>query len=250
MAASSRFHNRVVFITGGSSGIGAATAALFVAEGAKVFIADLEARDIISSLGSSNATFQKCDVSSPEDCAAAVEACIKTYGKIDILFHNAGTLCPPAYVPDVDVAAFHKVLLTNLGGLFYLSKAAIPHMRKQGGGAIIATASTSGFSGAMSIAPYAASKAAIINLTKTMALDHAKDGIRVNCVVPGMTKTPMTAAFAQMPELRDDILSKIPMGRFAEAEEVGKAVLFLASEEASFITGQSMWRSRLHDDHG
>lgn len=193
MSIPSRFQDRVILITGGSSGIGAATAALFIAEGAKVFIVDLEERDITQRLGPNNATFRKGDVSSPEDCAAAIQECVHAYGRLDVLFHNAGTLAPPAKVPDQDVAIFQKVILTNLGGLFYLARAAIPIMQKQGSGSIIATASTSGLSGAMSVAPYAASKAATINLVKTMALDHAKDGIRVNCVIPGMTNTPMVS---------------------------------------------------------
>ncbi|KAK5174689.1 uncharacterized protein LTR77_001771 [Saxophila tyrrhenica] len=237
--AAHRFQDHVVLITGGAnaSGIGAVTASLFLAEGAKVFIADLEERDIASYLGSKNVGFCKCDVSSPEECEAAVQACVEIHGRIDILFHNAGMLCPPAHVPNQDVGVFQKVLLTNLGGLFYLSKVVIPYMQKQGKGSIIATASTSGLSGAMSISPYAASKAAVINLVQTIALDHAKDGIRVNAVAPGLIDTPMTAGFSQMPALRDDMLSNIPMGRAGKPEEVGKAVLFLASEDASFITG-------------
>jgi meso-butanediol dehydrogenase/(S,S)-butanediol dehydrogenase/diacetyl reductase len=184
-----RFNDRVVLITGGSSGIGESTTTLLLAEGAKVFITDLEERDVVSRLGSNNAGFYKCDVSSPEECEAAIKACVEIHGRIDVLFHNAGMLCPPDQVPDQDVAIFQKVLLTNLGGLFYLAKAAIPYMRKQGSGNIIATASTSGLSGAMGISPYAASKAGIINLIKTMALDHAKDGIRVNAVAPGKNRS-------------------------------------------------------------
>ncbi|KAK3058728.1 hypothetical protein LTR09_000293 [Extremus antarcticus] len=234
---SQRFQDQVVLITGGTSGIGATTASLFLAQGAKLFNTDLEERNIKSSLGSKNVDFYKCDVSSPEDCEAAVKACVDIHGRIDILFHNAGILCQPAEVPDQDVALFQKVLLTNLGGLFYLSRAAIPYMRKQGKGSIIATASTSGLSGAMALSPYAASKAGIINLVKTMALDRAKDGIRINAVAPGYTNTPMTAPFAGLPALRDAMLSRIPMGRAAKPEEVGRAVLFLASEDASFTTG-------------
>jgi meso-butanediol dehydrogenase/(S,S)-butanediol dehydrogenase/diacetyl reductase len=233
-----RVADQVALVTGGTSGIGAATVSLFLAEGAKVFITDLEERDITSRLSSKNVIFHQSDVSSPDQCEAAVNACVKAYGKIDILFSNAGMFCPPGHVPDADVLMFQKTLMTNVGGLFYLSKAAIPYMRKQGKGAIIATASTTGLGGAMSNSSYAASKAAVINLCKSMALDHGKEGIRVNAVAPGMTNTPMTAPFAQMPALKEDILGRTPMRRFGEPEEVAKAVLFLASDDAAYITGQ------------
>lgn len=141
-----RFTDQVVFVTGGSSGLGAETSQLFIDEGAKVFVTDLEERSILKRLGS-DAFFMKCDVSKPEDCEAAINACIEKWGKLDVLFHNAARLAPVSTVVDHDVALFQAVINTNLCSAFYLARIAIPQMRKQGKGAIINTASTAALYG-------------------------------------------------------------------------------------------------------
>lgn len=179
--APDRFTNQVILVTGGSSGIGAATSELFIAEGAKVMVTDLVERDIIDKLGKDNASFHKCDVSSPEECEAAVKACIDKYGRLDVLFHNGGAaLAPPSNIIDHDIKAFQNVINTNLCSLFYLSRAAVPQMKKQGKGAVVTTASATALSGARAIGSYAAAKAGQVNLMQTLALEHAKDNIRFN----------------------------------------------------------------------
>jgi NAD(P)-dependent dehydrogenase (short-subunit alcohol dehydrogenase family) len=144
--ARQRFADQVVFVTGGSSGLGAETSQLFIEEGAKVFVTDLEERAILKRLGT-NAFFMKCDVSKPEDCEAAINACIEKWGKLDVLFHNAARLAPVSTVVDHDVALFQAVINTNLCSAFYLARVAIPQMRKQGKGAIVNTASTAALYG-------------------------------------------------------------------------------------------------------
>ncbi|KAK5037018.1 hypothetical protein LTR13_004823 [Exophiala sideris] len=224
----SRFQDKVVFITGGTSGLGFETAQLFIHEGAKVFITDLEERSILERLPT------------PEDCEAAIKACIKHYGRLDILFHNAGLCQSPASVVDQDPALYQKIINTNLFGYFYLAKFAIPQMEKQGKGAIIATASMAGVFGDYGFGSYGSSKAGIINLTRTMALDHAGAGIRVNCVCPGLMLTPMVAPITETPMLLELLEKVIPMGRGAHPGEVAKVVAFLASDDASYITGQAI----------
>ena len=141
-----RFIDQVVFVTGGASGLGAETSQLFIDEGAKVFVTDLEERSILKRLGS-NAFFMKCDVSKPEDCEAAVNACIAKWGKLDVLFHNAARIAPVSTVVDHDVALFQAIINTNLCSAFYLARVVIPQMRKQGKGAIVNTASTAALYG-------------------------------------------------------------------------------------------------------
>lgn len=236
--ARQRFLNQVVFATGGTSGLEADTCELFIDEGAKVFVTDLEERGILTRLGPEKATFQRCDVSNPEDCHKAVEACIKKYGRLDVLFHNGAMLAGVATVVDHDLAAFQRVINTNLCSLFYLARVAIPQMRKQGKGVIVSTASTAGLRGDSGLCSYNAAKAGMINLTRTMAIDHISEGIRINCVCPGYMVTTMTTAFREDTFIHDMLRERIPAGRGSDPKEVGRAVLFLASDEASYITGQ------------
>ena len=239
--ATARFTDQVALITGGTSGLGLATATLFLHEGAKVFLVDLEERDIITQLESEKAAFHACDVSSDEACAKAITACVERFGRVDILFHNAGTFSSFATVVDYTVEEFQKVTNTNIMSLFYLARAAIPQMRKQGGGNIVVTASVAGMNGQYGLAPYATSKAGVINLVRTIALDHAREGIRVNCVCPGYMLTPMVAFVKEQANIHQDLLDAIPIGRGADPAEIGRVVLFLASEDASYVTGQGTY---------
>jgi meso-butanediol dehydrogenase/(S,S)-butanediol dehydrogenase/diacetyl reductase len=216
----SRFTDKVVFITGGTSGLGLATTKLFVAEGAKVFVTDLTERSVIESLKSKDAIFKRCNVGDPEDCEMAIKACIERFGRLDVLFHCAAQ---SAHI--------------NLCSAFYLARIAIPQMQKQGKGAIVNIASTSGLSADYGLCSYNAAKAGVINLTRAMAIDHAREGIRVNTVCPGYMVTPMTQGFRDNQDLHEDLVEGIPQGRGCDPAEVGQAVLFLASDEASYCSG-------------
>lgn len=141
-----RFTNQVIFVTGGTSGLGAETCQLFIDEGAKVFVTDLEERGILKRLGP-NASYYRCDISNPEDCETAINACIGKYGLLDVLFNNGARPAPVATVVEHDLKLFQDIINTKLCGLFYLSRIAIPQMRKQGKGAIVATVSTAGLAG-------------------------------------------------------------------------------------------------------
>lgn len=238
--ANGRFQDKVVFITGGSGGLGSATGALFLKEGAKLFITDLEERNVLSTLGcSSSVEFYKLDVGDPIACEASVQSCIARFGRIDVLVHAAGRVGPIATVPTMSVCDFQSLINTNLCSLFYLGRCIIPVMIKQGSGAIVNIASTSGLAGDPGLCAYNASKAGMVNLTRAMALDHAHQGIRVNAVCPGFMRTPMTVAFEANPAMHTALLNSIPLGRGSQPEEIGKAVLWLASDEASFTTGTS-----------
>lgn len=243
----------MVFVTGGSSGLGADTCELFANEGATLFVTDIAERDILNRLPQDRAHFQKCDVSDPLECQQAIEACIQRFGRLDVLFHNGARLAAVSTVVDHELTLFQEVINTNLCGLFYLARAAIPQMRKQGKGSIVSTASTSGLSGDFGLCSYSAAKAGLINLSRTMALDHAREGIRVNTVCPGYMITPMTKVFREHEEIHKDLLEGIPMGRGSDPKEIGRAVLFLASDEASYITGQGKlapWRTRCNSAQG
>lgn len=237
-----RFENQVVFVTGGTSGLGADTCELFIGEGATLFVTDIAERDILQRLGTDKAMFHPCDVSQPADCERAIALCVERLGRLDVLFHNGARLGGVSTVVDHDVALFQQVINTNLCGLFYLARAAIPQMRKQGKGAIVSTASTSGLLGDYGLCSYSAAKAGLVNLTRVMALDHAREGIRVNCVCPGYMVTPMTAPFREDKAVHEVLLEGIPMHRGADPKEVGRTVLYLASDDASYITGQGKSR--------
>ncbi|KAK5019948.1 3-oxoacyl-reductase [Cryomyces antarcticus] len=234
-----RFAGKIVFLTGGTGGLGAATCELFLAEGASVFVVDLHAHDIASKL-SKTLHFQKCDVSDPVACEEAVRACVAHFGRLDVLINCAGRVGPVTDVPGMPVEEFQKLIGLNLGSVFYLSRVAIPQMIKQGGGAVVSIASTSGLAGDYGLCAYNAAKAGVINLSRAMACDHAKDGVRVNVVCPGYMITPMSAAFETQPDMYADLLDGIPQGRGCDPKEVGRAVLWLASDEASFTTGTTL----------
>lgn len=233
----SRFTGKVVFVTGGTSGLGLEACQSFVNEGAKVFVTDIEERSVLEKLGS-NATYAKCDVGVPEDCEKAVKTCLERFGRLDVLFHNAGRFTPLSLIEDMDVKHYQDMINVDLNALFYLARVTIPQMRKGGGGSIVVTASASGLGGDSGNSSYGAAKAGIINMAKCLALDHGHENIRVNCVAPGYMITPMTAAFRAAPDAEALLLSSIPLSRGCTPLEVANATLFLASDEASFISGQ------------
>ncbi|EXJ91112.1 hypothetical protein A1O1_04219 [Capronia coronata CBS 617.96] len=232
-----RFTDKIIFITGGSSGLGAEASALFIDEGAHVFIMDLAEKGILTRLGEEKATFFQGDVGKPEDCESAIRACVDKHGRLDILFHNAAQPTPMTTVPFHDLVQFQQIINTNLCGLFYLARIAIPQMQVQKKGVIVATASTSALGGEYGLASYAASKAGMLNLMRTMALDHARENIRINAICPGYMPTPMTEGLGELVKVVEE---SIPQGRGGDPTEVARAALFLASEDASYMTGQAL----------
>jgi NAD(P)-dependent dehydrogenase (short-subunit alcohol dehydrogenase family) len=241
-----RLANRIAVITGGASGIGLATARLFAAEGAHLALVDRDADGLaaaIAELGADRAMAVAGDVGSEADVAAHAAAILSHYGRIDILFAAAG-ISLGKNVPDTTMEGWDSVIRTGLTGSFLWSRAVIPAMRAQGGGAIVLVASQLAFSGGRANAAYLASKGGIVSLGRCMANDHAAEGIRVNIVVPGAIDTPMLrrshARDADPAAARARSIARHPMGRLGRAEEVARAVLFLSSDDASFTTGSCL----------
>lgn len=239
-----RLKGKVALVTGGASGIGKATAELFAREGARVAVADYStegaetARSILAAGG--EAIFVKTDVSDSGQVARMVDEALKAYGRIDVLFNGAGVLFYGT-VLETDEQAWHRVLGINLTGTYLCCRAVLPHMIRQGGGSIINVASTVGAHDACANAvAYVTSKGGVTLFTKAMAIDHAKQGVRVNALVPGATDTPMIRK-ALSPEALDSLAASHPIGRLGRPEELAKAVLFLASDDASFVTGTAMY---------
>ncbi len=236
-----RFEGKVAVVTGGASGIGAATARLLHREGASLVIGDLDATGgeaLVTELGD-RALFLSTDVSDFAQVEALVSRAVERFGRLDVLFNNAGIGSFSA-IPDLPVEDWRRVIAIDLDAVFFGMKAAIPAMKASGGGAIVSTASASGLAGDFGFAAYNAAKAGVINLTRTAAIDHARDGIRVNAVCPGPVDTPILGVVDAVPGLRATWQDCVPMGRFAAPEEIAEVVAFLASDAASFVTGVSM----------
>lgn len=239
---------KVALITGGASGIGKATAALFARKGAAVTIADINvkageavAEAIVDDGG--EAMFVRCDVTRTSDCQRTVDRTVARWGKLDILFNNAG-VTRRASVLETTEEEWDWVMAANVKSVFLMSKAAIPVMVKAGGGVIVNTGSGWGLVGGKDAVSYCASKGAVIQLTKAMALDHGPQNIRVNAVCPGDTNTPMLANEAeQLGQSHQAILAESvhrPLGRVGRPEEIAQAVLYLASAASSFVTGTTL----------
>lgn len=234
-----RFESKVAVITGAASGIGAATARLLAREGAHVVLADLNdegGKSIAADLGPT-AMAVKCDVSVAADVEALIRAAIDRHGRIDILFNNAG-IGSFGNTVELPPADWERVIAIDLHSVYYACHFAIPHM--PAGSAIVNTASISGLGGDYRFAAYNAAKGAVVNYTKALAIDHARDGIRVNAICPGLVDTPITSGLQQLPGLREEWQKRIPLQRAAKPEEMANVVAFLASDEASYVTGTIM----------
>jgi len=234
----SRFEGKVALITGGSSGIGAATARRLVDEGARVMLADVNEEggaSLAKELGDA-AAFLRTDVTVIAEVEAAVAATAEKFGALHVLFNNAG-IGAFGRTPDVDPDTWHRVIDVDLHSVFYGCRSAIPLLREAGGGAIVNTASISGLGGDYGFHAYNAAKGAVVNYTRTLAIDHAAEGIRVNAVCPGPIDTPLTIPLKAIDAVMADYAKKIPQGRMGQPEEVAAAVAFLASDDASYITG-------------
>jgi NAD(P)-dependent dehydrogenase (short-subunit alcohol dehydrogenase family) len=243
-----RLKDKVALITGGASGIGRATALLFAREGAAVVVADLDktgSQDVIQQIASEGgqAQFVPCDVTVQADCQRAVKQTLGYFGRLDVLCNNAGIIRRTT-VLSISEEEWDRVMAVNIKSIFLLSKYAIPVMAKAGGGTIINTASGWGLVGGRNAVSYCASKGAVVNMTRAMALDHGPQNIRVNCICPGDTDTPMLRSEArQLGEPDERFLAEAadrPLQRIGLPEDIAQAALYLASDAASWVTGSAL----------
>lgn len=242
-----RLAGKVAIITGAANGMGAATARLFVREGAKVVIADQmehEGKQVAESLGAA-ARFAKLDVTNEENWNAVVAATVAAFGKVDILVNNAG-ISGSAEQDLLNTPAWHRIMEINATGVFLGMKASLPELIKSGKGSIVNFSSISGIVGQDGIhMAYNASKGAVRIMSKSAAVQYGKHNVRVNTVHPGVMPPMRTSGRTADPVTREKMLRSVPLRRAGEVDEVGYAVLFLASDESSYITG-----SEIHVDGG
>ena len=242
-----QLQGKVAIVTGAAGGFGEGIARLFVAEGAKVLIADLDhdkAQTVAASLGAENARAVRCDVSKRADIDAAVRACVDAFGTPDIVVNNAGTTHKNQPILETDEATFDRVFAVNVKSIYHMIQAVLPLMRERrggkSGGSIINIGSTAGIRPRPGLSWYNASKGAVNVLSKSMAAELGPDNIRVNAVCPVMGATGLIEQFlgtADTPEARAKIVAGIPLSRMSTPEDVAQATLFLASDAACFITG-------------
>ena len=242
-----RLPEKVALITGGNSGIGLATAKLFADEGAKVMIAVRDSDRAVAALRSIGADqdqgrYVVCDVQLEDDCRGAVNATSEAFGRLDVLVNNAGIIYRGLDVVRTTLEEWDKMFAVNVRGAFLMSKFALPEMIRAGSGCIVNVASYFGLVGGKGVAAYCASKGALVQLTRAMALDHADEGVRVNCVCPGSVQTPMIdQAWAEYGDGAPELwAAKHPIGRIAQPDEVAQAILYLASSASSFVTGAAL----------
>jgi 3-oxoacyl-[acyl-carrier protein] reductase len=237
------FENKVVLITGANAGIGKAATILFAESKAKVIAIDLASQideDLNNRLNDlkTDFSYHTCDVSSNTQVEELIEQLISQYIKIDILINNAGILGPRKKTENYPFEDFDKVIDVNIKGVYYLMKAVLPHFSHNSSGVIVNTASVAGHLGMAGHIAYSASKHAVIGMTKTVAIEYAKKGIRVNAVCPGFTQTAMLDTADSDEQYKEMLKFATPMKRFGEATEIAEAILFLASDKNSFMTGQ------------
>ena len=236
------FVDKVAIVTGGATGIGRATSLLFARHGARVVIGDVnpegaKTAELIKS-GGGEALFVKTDVREAEQVKNLVATAVKTYGGLEYAFNSAGILPAAAPLAELEEASFDEVVAVDLKGVFLCMKYEIRHMLAAGGGVIVNNASIAGMIADPGITPYVAAKHAVIGLSKTAALEYARQKIRINALAPGLVETGMTKHWFDDPSIRETLLANSPMGRPAQPEEIAGMVLFLCSDFASFATGQ------------
>lgn len=238
---------KVALVTGGATGIGRACALALAREGASaIFVADVDAKEgevtaRIARESGADATFHAVDVSDEQQVKALVAECVTQHGRLDCAINNAGVAGPMGPLHTIDATDWNRTLAINLTGVFLCMKHEIPQMQSQGGGAIVNTASGAGLIATPGMAPYCASKHAILGITKTAAVENATTGVRVNAICPGSTDTPMLqASMALSKAVEKMILASQPGGRLGRPEEIAEAAVWLCSDRASFVSGESM----------
>ncbi len=239
-----RLDGKTAIVTGGASGFGAGIVQKFLAEGAHVLIADINgdaAQDLAAQLGP-NALAQQVDVGDGASVQTMADAAHAEFGQLDILVNNAGVTHLPTPLEEVSEADFDRVFAVNMKSVYLTARAFVPQMKANGVGAILNVASTAGLSPRPNLNWYNASKGWMITATKTMAIELAPSGIRVNAICPVAGETPLLKSFMgeDTPEIRAKFLSTIPLGRFSTPEDMANAACFLCSDEASMITGTAL----------
>jgi 3-oxoacyl-[acyl-carrier protein] reductase len=233
-------NNKVALITGAGSGIGECMAETFAREGAKVAVVDLDAdaaRGVAAAIGES-AIDIRCDVARNADVVAAVTATMDAFGTIDIVINNAGITHLNKPMLEIDEEEFDRCFAVNVKGVFLMSQAVVPLFRQKGGGVIINTGSTAGMRPRPGVSAYSATKGAVHTLTKAMAVELARDKIRVCAIAPVATETPLLPMFVRHSnEVKDQFVASVPLGRLAVPQDIADVALFLASDEAQFLTG-------------
>lgn len=241
-----QFKNQSVIVTGGSSGIGRATALAFAKRGAKVVVSDInekggkETLDLIMNSGGT-AIFVKTDVSDSQQVQALIDTCLTEYGTLDHMINNAGIGLGLQFFDQITEEHWAKTIAVNQTGVFYCMKAALKVMKGQKSGNIVNTASAAGIGAAPRMGAYAASKHAVVGMTKTAAAEYGKYGIRINAICPTVIETPMGDGYlSENVEMQKIMLMSVPMRRFGQPEEVARTVCYLCSEDASYINGVAL----------
>ncbi len=238
-----KLDGKAAIVTGAGSGIGRASALLFAQEGAGVVVADLNeegARETAKQIeeAGGKAVAVRVDVSQPAEVEAMVRTAVESFGRLDVLFNNAGIDGEPGMVADSSIDNWHRVIAVNLTGVYLGMKYGIAAMLKTGGGSVISTSSIAGLVGFPAMAAYCASKGGVIQLTKAVALEYARQGVRVNAICPGVIATPMVEhVMKSSPGMVEAVTAQTPLGRMGKPEEVAKLALYLASDDSAFCTG-------------